>query len=147
MGKTGGGTGSNQYKVRGCQQGRTKRGSPLDDTNQNAVLAISSMVSNEKESGGSSLVGIMGNMPHVLETLARDPDANIRAQTARNPNLPFSLLDMLSRDGSYIVRQGVASNPAANAEMLTRLFKDKDTHDAAARNPNLPAHLRTIENI
>ena len=64
--------------------------------------------------------------PHVLETLSKDEDWEVRANVAENPNAPTHVLENLSKDNNSDVRSSVASNPNAPVNILESLSKDED---------------------
>ena len=79
----------------------------------------------------------------MLIEAAADPEAEIRASAAANPNCPKDIMNLLAADGDAKVRAGAAMNSAAPGELLRALSSD----DAAsvivslAGNPGCPADL------
>jgi hypothetical protein len=65
------------------------------------------------------------NVPvSVLALLAKDPDADLRAQVAGKRKLSREIFELLSRDVDPWVRRKIAGNPKAPAEILERLQAD-----------------------
>ena len=83
------------------------------------------------------------NLPHILETLARDKKWEFRKAVASNPHTPVSLLHQLAMDEDLMVRAAVASNPHTPASLLHRLAVDNysTVRREVAKNPNTPTNL------
>ena len=60
----------------------------------------------------------------VVEALANDPDAGVRAWLARNETTPCDVLRQLARDESETVRGWVAVNFFVPADVMTELADD-----------------------
>lgn len=64
--------------------------------------------------------------PVILESLSRDSDWGVRQVVAINPNIDETTLRELSNDGTSGVRCGVARNPNTPMDILMRLTEDSD---------------------
>jgi hypothetical protein len=62
----------------------------------------------------------------LLETLAQDPDTDVRMWVACNPMTPEMVLGRLAEDAIVFVRRGVAQNKNAPMPLLARLCDDAD---------------------
>lgn len=80
-----------------------------------------------------------------LATLARSPEAKVRAKAAAHPSMPIITLLKLAQDVNADVRIGVASNQRAGIpiELFEDLAKDKnvDVVYAIIANPAVPDSL------
>lgn len=77
---------------------------------------------------------------NFLVVLSRHEDSGIRSGVAGNERTPTSVLDELAVDPAAIVRAEVASNPACSAESLGLLMEDPelDVRIAAGANTEFP---------
>jgi hypothetical protein len=62
----------------------------------------------------------------LLETLAQDPDTDLRMWVACNPMTPEMVLGRLAEDAIVFVRRGVAQNKNTPMPLLARLCDDAD---------------------
>jgi hypothetical protein len=62
----------------------------------------------------------------LLETLAQDPDTDVRMWVACNPMTPEMVLERLAKDAIVFVRRGVAQNKNTHMLLLARLCDDTD---------------------
>ena len=62
----------------------------------------------------------------LLETLAQDPDTDVRMWVACNPMTPEMVLGRLAEDAIVFVRRGVAQNKNTPMPLLARLCNDAD---------------------
>jgi hypothetical protein len=62
----------------------------------------------------------------LLETLAQDPDTDVRMWVACNPMTPEMVLGRLAEDAIVFVRRGVAQNKNTPMPLLARLCDDAD---------------------
>ena len=65
---------------------------------------------------------------------------------ASNPNTPDYILEKLSDDEYWVVRNAVANNPNTPDYILEKLSNDSDTEIrlSVAKNPNTPPELKTF---
>ena len=84
-------------------------------------------------------VGGNKNTPiSLLEKLAEDDEAWVRARVAENANTPVSLLEKLAGDEEWSVRDSVSENTNNPVSILKELAKDEDARSDLARNENTP---------
>ena len=73
----------------------------------------------------------------LLEALSKRPSEQDRERVAKNPAVPCTVLETLSRDSKIGVRCAVASNPKCPSVILHRLARDASAvQQAVARNLN-----------
>ena len=65
---------------------------------------------------------------NVLIFLSTDVDRHVRANVARNPTPPLSVLNVLSLDEAEDVRVGIAGNPKVSPALLIQLL-ERTNHD------------------
>ena len=60
----------------------------------------------------------------------------VRGEVARNPNCPIEVLDRLSKDKYWYVREKVAKNPNCPIDLLVQVMgdEDEDVRELAARS-------------
>ncbi|MFJ1702857.1 PE-PGRS family protein [Kitasatospora sp. NPDC088346] len=75
----------------------------------------------------------------LVELLSRDAADEVRLRAAADPRLSAASAVRLLDDPGSSVRYRAAMNPRLPAPELVRLLLDRDTADAAVRNPALPA--------
>ena len=81
----------------------------------------------------------------VLNSLSRDENWRVREDVARHPKTTRATLQRLGTESDRDVRRAVALNPSTSASLLTGLLDDADesVRVAASRHPRLPRHLRS----
>ncbi|MBO0784090.1 MAG: hypothetical protein J2P37_35235, partial [Ktedonobacteraceae bacterium] len=87
---------------------------------------------------------IAQNPATPLELLRQFFFTNMKAAVVRNPRIPGELLEQCSSDSdTWDVRAGVAGNPTASREILTRLALDPhgEVLRSVAHNPATPAEV------
>lgn len=83
----------------------------------------------------------------VLDILARDDDADVRAEVAGNQSTPSDILSMLAVDFNEEVRWNAGGNPNTNLDVLRLMAGDSDAYIrwSVARNHSTPKEtLRTL---
>ena len=118
--RTGGGTGTNQYQLRG----RSSPGAPL----------LTQIYSEWRYTP-----------PERWASLLRDLPEEDRQEMARQPQCPPAVLASLARDQYWTIPYAVACNPAAPAATLRRLANShSDPHrlESIARNPSCPRDVQ-----
>jgi hypothetical protein len=78
------------------------------------------------------------NLDELLDKLSNDKDWVLRQVVANNPNTPSEILTKLSDDENFFVREEVANNLNTSSEILTKLSNDKEYYVryCARYNPN-----------
>ena len=86
------------------------------------------------------------SVPEILDTLAGDESATVRAAVADNPRTPQQTLTALAADQDMWVRYAVAGNENAPADTVLSLVGDQEGYvrECAARNPVLANHLALL---
>lgn len=77
----------------------------------------------------------------LLEQLAQDKSAGVRANVARNVNTPTHVLSYLGRDRVSKVQMWVATNLNTDVDTLTLLAEDEGMRRCVVYNINTPAPL------
>jgi chemotaxis family two-component system response regulator Rcp1 len=82
----------------------------------------------------------------ILEKLSIDGDYRVRERVAENPETPDQLLLKLAGDENAEVRLAVSENPRVSASLLERLAKDpnEDVRMHIAGNPRVPSNILTM---
>ena len=75
--------------------------------------------------------------PEVLEDLSRDEDYRVREAVAKNPNTSPEILENLSHDEDQFVREAVAYNSNTPPEVLENLSHDSEVLTDIANNDDL----------
>lgn len=70
--------------------------------------------------------------PNIIERLARDDDASVRAAVAQRRELSAALRDRMASDPSEWVRENIARRPGLSMDMLSRLASDSSRWVRAA---------------
>ena len=141
MGKTGGGTGTNQYQVRGSSSAgqRGHSATPSADAMLSAGYRRCGEVwgtecpklvsypnwSHDKHPSTRSKENIAKSQstPSImLQDLAHDEDWKVRWAVAGNPNTPPDILDMLADDDRYGVSSRLVYNGSVRQDTLQRLL-------------------------
>jgi hypothetical protein len=83
--------------------------------------------------------------PEILRELVHDESFQVAITAQRNPGCPLDVLRELSQSADAY-RHSVAGNRSCPPELLERLLNDElpMVAAAAAKNPNLPRHLRAL---
>lgn len=77
----------------------------------------------------------------LLEQLAEDLSAGVRANVARNVNTPTHVLSYLGRDRASGVRMWTATNLNTDVDTLTLLAEDEAMRRSVTYNINTPSSL------
>lgn len=158
--KTGGGPGTNQYKVRGRTKARPPTGPGTDlmpPTNPGQhkcgelwggdceirVCAPKWVHDGHPVTQKAAAYAATSRHtpPEVLVHLLRTHSTlEVWKLVGRNPALPKEEILKLAEDRSWVLRQSVAMNPGTPPEILARLAENVDweMQSALARNPNVP---------
>ena len=143
--KTGGGPGSNQYRVRGTAKQR-----------QNAPQMSTGMTSPQAALRGldigqrSILARDPSTPPEILTLLAQDKDIHVRHEVARNSSAPPELLAQLAQDENMWVRWRVVKNLKCPPEILLQLIEDSvkgvqaGAIETIMERSDIPDHIRAI---
>ena len=85
----------------------------------------------------------------VLEMLARDPDAYVRASVAHSPSTPPQLLELLARDPDGMIRVGIAMNASTPLPSLSALARDRNprVRGFAELNPSAALEVAILSGI
>jgi hypothetical protein len=85
----------------------------------------------------------------ILEILARDPDAHVRASVAHSSSTPPQLLELLARDPDGMVRVGIAMNASTPLPTLTALARDRNprVRGFAELNPSAALEVAILSEI
>ena len=127
MGKTGGGPGTNQYKIRG-QSGLSRVVLP--------AFAPEDVSPERRRIMGKQL----GLPPEFLIRMSYDSDSEVREAVAGNPETDSATFQRLARDKVADVREAVAGNVACPPDVLRFLSSDPASKVAwtVAKNPATP---------
>ena len=83
----------------------------------------------------------------LLETLAQDPDTDVRMWVACNPMTPEMVLGRLAEDAIIFVRRGVAQNKCTPMPLLVKLSDDADVVVRALASRNRISRADRLDSL